>query len=236
VRGILRQLVRKIGHEFAYDLVHLSQRKAKIRFPLSRTIYSRLYLILQTTCHSTHTHASSTIHLLGKCPCIGKCLPGQMSFCANVLLGKCLLSKCLYGQMSFWANILLGKCLLGKCLLGKCLLGKCLSGKMSFGANDFWANVFWANVVWANVVSPPSRSSICDYQFCIFTSCNEVASYLRMPIAEVSSYFGEVVFCRDFLGFCNLFLQGATIPNHYSLAKVGFLQTIHYSMSNIVNK
>jgi hypothetical protein len=36
--------------------------------------YSRLFVILQTTRHITHTHASSTIHLLGKCPF------GQMSF------------------------------------------------------------------------------------------------------------------------------------------------------------
>jgi hypothetical protein len=92
--------------------------------------YSRLYLILQTTRHSTHTHASNTIHLLGKCPC------GQMSFWANVLLGKCLLGKCLYRHMSFWANV----------LLGKCLVGKSISGQRSF-----WVNVFWANVLWANV-------------------------------------------------------------------------------------
>jgi hypothetical protein len=100
---------------------------------------------LQTTHHSTHTHGSSTIHLLGKCPC------GQISFWAYVFLGKRrlgkrLMSKCPSGQMSFfswqmsfwadvfWANI---------------FLGKCLSGQMSFRAN-----VVWANVVWANVVSP----------------------------------------------------------------------------------
>jgi hypothetical protein len=92
--------------------------------------YSRLYLILQTTRHSTHSHAASTIHLLGKCLC------GQMSFWANVFLGKCLSGQMSFGQMSsgqmyFWANV----------FLGKCLLGKCLSGQMSF-----WANVFWANV------------------------------------------------------------------------------------------
>jgi hypothetical protein len=115
--------------------------------------YSRFYLILQTTCHSTHTHASSTIHLLGQMSLwanvfLDKCLSGQISFWANVLLGKCLLGKCLSGQTSFWANV----------FLGKCLLGKCLSGQMFFWANAFWANVhpgkclygqmsFWANVV-----------------------------------------------------------------------------------------
>jgi hypothetical protein len=56
--------------------------------------YSHLYVILLTTRHNTHTHASSTIHLLSKC------LSGQMSFWANVFLGKCL-----SGQMSFWANV-----------------------------------------------------------------------------------------------------------------------------------
>jgi hypothetical protein len=68
---------------------------------------------------------------------LGKCLYGQMSFWANVLLGKCLLGKCLSGQMSFWANVLLGKR-----LMGKRLLGKCLSGQTSFWANISWANVF----------------------------------------------------------------------------------------------
>jgi hypothetical protein len=96
--------------------------------------------------HSTHTHASSTIHLLGKCPC------GQMSFWANVFLGRCL-----SGQMSFWANVFWANVFLGKrpsgqtsfwanVLLGKCLLSKCLSGQMSF-----WLNVFWSNVLWANI-------------------------------------------------------------------------------------
>jgi hypothetical protein len=119
--------------------------------------YSSLYMILQTTPHSTHTHASSTIHLLGKCPC------GQTSFWANVFLGKCL-----SGQMSFWANVfwangLLGKrpswqtsflanFLLGKCLLGKCLFGQMSSGQTSYGQMSIWANVFWADVFWANVV------------------------------------------------------------------------------------
>jgi hypothetical protein len=46
-----------------------------------------------------------------------------------------------YGQMSFWANVFLGKH-----LLGKRLMGKCPSGQMSFWANVFWTDVFWANV------------------------------------------------------------------------------------------
>jgi hypothetical protein len=39
VRGILRQLVRRIGIKSAYDLVPLSQRKAKMPFPLIHTIH-----------------------------------------------------------------------------------------------------------------------------------------------------------------------------------------------------
>jgi hypothetical protein len=71
---------------------------------------------------------------------------GQMSFWANVFMGKCLLGKfrlgkCLYGQMSFWANVFLGKCRMdkrpsGQTLYGQMSLGKCL-----------WANVLWANVI-----------------------------------------------------------------------------------------
>jgi hypothetical protein len=144
--------------------------------------YSCLYQILQTTCHSTHTHASSSIHLLGKCPC------GQMTFWANVFLGKCLSGQMSSGQMYFWANVLLGihpsgqmssgqmsfwaNVFLGKRLPGKPLMGKCPSGQMSFWANDFWADDFWANVVldkclgkclwanvvWANVGSPTAYS------------------------------------------------------------------------------
>jgi hypothetical protein len=83
--------------------------------------YSCLYLILQTTHHSTHTHASSTNHLPGKRPC------GQMSFCANVFLGKCL-----SGHIAFWANV----------FWANVFLGKRPSGQTSFGANVFWANVF----------------------------------------------------------------------------------------------
>jgi hypothetical protein len=132
--------------------------------------YSHLYLILQTTRHSTHIHASSTIHLLGNIR-VGKCLSGQMSFWADIFLGRCLWAN-VSGQMSFWANVLLGKrpsgqmssgqmyfwanVFLGKRLLGKRLMGKCPSRQMSFWANVFWADVFWANVVlgkclWANV-------------------------------------------------------------------------------------
>jgi hypothetical protein len=128
--------------------------------------YSRLYLILQTTCHSTHTHASSTSYLLGKCPC------GQMSFWANVFLGRCL-----SWQMSFWANVFLGKCPSGQTsawanvfwvnvFLGKCLSEQMSSGQTSYGQTSIWANIFLgkcllgrcllANVVlgkclWANV-------------------------------------------------------------------------------------
>jgi hypothetical protein len=84
-----------------------------------------------------------TFHLLGKYPCgkmMSKRPSGQMSFWANVFLGKRPSGQMSSGQMSFWANVFLGKCLL-------CLLGKCRSGQMSFWANVFWANVFWANVV-----------------------------------------------------------------------------------------
>jgi hypothetical protein len=124
--------------------------------------YSRLYLILQTTRHSTHTHASSTIHLLVKRPC------SQISFWANVFLGRCPSEQISSGQMSFWSNLLLGKrpsgqmssgqmsiwanVFLGKRLLVKRLMGKCPSGQTSF-----WANVFWADVLWANVVLVSGR-------------------------------------------------------------------------------
>jgi hypothetical protein len=139
--------------------------------------YSRLYLILQTTCHSTHTNASSTIHLLGKCPCgqmyfwdknvfLGqKCLSGQTSFWANDFWANDFLVKCLsgqtssgqtsYGQMSIWANVFLGKCLLGICLLGKCRSGQMFLGKC------LWANVVWANVVSPSVTNPPVN----DHEF-----------------------------------------------------------------------
>jgi hypothetical protein len=66
---------------------------------------------------------------------------GQLSFWANVSLGKYHLGQCLSGQMSFWANV---------------FVGKCLSGQMSF-----WANVIWANVVWANVTMGKRRMDKC---------------------------------------------------------------------------
>jgi hypothetical protein len=94
--------------------------------------------------HSTHTHASSTIHLPGKCPCgqmsfwangfLGRCPSGQMSsgqmaFWANVLLGKRPSGQISSRQMSFWANVFLGKCLWENVRLGKCCMGKCRKGK-----------------------------------------------------------------------------------------------------------
>jgi hypothetical protein len=72
---------------------------------------------------------------------------GQMSFWANVLLGKRPSAQMSSGQISLWANVILGKH-----LLGKRLMGKCPSGQMSFWANVFWADVFWADVFWAIVV------------------------------------------------------------------------------------
>jgi hypothetical protein len=67
---------------------------------------------------------------------LGKCLSGQLSSWANVLLGKRLLGKCLSGQMSFWANVFWANIFLGKCLFGQMSSGQMLSGQMSF-----WANV-----------------------------------------------------------------------------------------------
>jgi hypothetical protein len=136
------------------------------QFLLICTIHAHLWYCRQFNTARTHTHALSTIHLLGKCPW------GQMSFWANVFLGKCLLGKCLLGkccsgqmsfwanvfwanvflgkylfgqmssgQMSIWANVFLGKCLLGKWLLGKFVLGKCLwanvSGQLSYGQMSY---------------------------------------------------------------------------------------------------
>jgi hypothetical protein len=57
---------------------------------------------------------------------------GQMSFWANVFLGKCLLGKCLSGQMSFWADV----------FWSNVILGKYLSGQMSSEQMSIWANVF----------------------------------------------------------------------------------------------
>jgi hypothetical protein len=76
----------------------------------------------------------------------------QLSFCANVSLGKSLLGKCLSGQMSFWAIAFPVKCRKGNFIsdqivfLIKCHLSNCLSGQMSLWVNVFLANVFWANV------------------------------------------------------------------------------------------
>jgi hypothetical protein len=144
--------------------------------------YSLIYLILQTTRHSTHTHASSTIHLLGKHAC------GHMSFWANVFLGQSLLGKCLSGQMSFWANVfwfwannVWANVFWGVCLLGKCLMGKCPSGQIYFWANVFWAHVFWANVVlgkclWANVSRQMSLGK-CRMVKCRVTVGHDVPSF-----------------------------------------------------------
>jgi hypothetical protein len=71
----------------------------------------------------------------------------QMSFWANVFLGKCPSGQVSSGQMSFWANA----------FLGKCLMGKCLSRQMSYGQMSIWANVFLGKCLyvqmlfWANV-------------------------------------------------------------------------------------
>jgi hypothetical protein len=67
------------------------------------------------------------------CACKGdtifeKGISWQMSFWANVFLGKCLLGECLSCQMSFWAIV---------------FLGKCLSGQISSGEMSFWAIVFF---------------------------------------------------------------------------------------------
>jgi hypothetical protein len=64
-----------------------------------------------------------------------------MSFWANVLLGKFLLSKCLSGQISFWANVFWSNV-----VWANVFLGNCLSGQMSSGQTPFWANVVKANV------------------------------------------------------------------------------------------
>jgi hypothetical protein len=140
VREILPYLVRRIGHKSAYNLVHLSQRKAKLTFPLIHTIHVYTSDIADNSSQYAHLcfkhYSSSGQTSLCTNVFLGRCLSGRMSFWANVLLGKCLLGKCPSGQMSFWANV----------LLGKCLLGKCLSGQMSF-----WANVLWANALCANV-------------------------------------------------------------------------------------
>jgi hypothetical protein len=107
-------------------------------------LFTFICVILQTTRHKTHTHASSTIHLLGKCPC------GQMSFWANVFLGKCL-----SGQMSFWANVFWANV-----FWANVHLGKCLSGQMSSGQMLFWANVVLGKCIWLNVSGQMSYGQI----------------------------------------------------------------------------
>jgi hypothetical protein len=88
--------------------------------------HSRLYVILQTTICNMHTHALSTIQILG-----------QMSFWSNVFWSN----KCLSGQMSFWANVFLGRFIIGNRHMGKCLSWQISSGQMSYGEMSFWANV-----------------------------------------------------------------------------------------------
>jgi hypothetical protein len=70
----------------------------------------------------------STNVFLGKHPG-GQISSGQLSFWANVFLGKCLSGQMLSGQMSsgqmsFWANVFLGKCCLGKCPHGQTSYGQ----------------------------------------------------------------------------------------------------------------
>jgi hypothetical protein len=69
---------------------------------------------------------------------------GQISFWADVFLGKCSSGQMSSGQMSFWASVAWASV-----FWANVFLGKCLSGQMSF-----WANVVWANVEWANVMEP----------------------------------------------------------------------------------
>jgi hypothetical protein len=155
VHGILRQFVCRIGHESAYDLVHLSQKKAKITFPLIRTIhvYTRYCRQLGTTC----TPMLQALFIFWANDLVGKCLSGEMSFWANVFLGKCPFwqtssGPILSGQMSFWANVLLGKCLSGQMsfwanvLWANVFLGRCLSGQMSSGQTFYGQMTIWANV------------------------------------------------------------------------------------------
>jgi hypothetical protein len=145
---------------------------------------------------------------------MGKCLSGQLSFFANVLLSKCHLGKCLSGQMSFWANVLLGKCLLGKCRFGQMsiwanvfwanvFLGKCLSGQMSF-----WANVVWANVplgkrrmgkwLWANVSGQTSYEQMSFLKHTIGLWLYEFSSPKTMSEKESKFSFSSACMpCRN---------------------------------------
>jgi hypothetical protein len=83
--------------------------------------HSRLYVILQTNLCNMHTHALSTIQILG-----------QMSFRSNVFWSN----KCLSWQMSFCANV----------IWVNVHLGKCLSGQISSGQTFYGEMLFWANV------------------------------------------------------------------------------------------
>jgi hypothetical protein len=98
---------------------------------------------------------------------------GQMSFWANVFLGKCLSGQTSFWANVFWANVFLGKCLSGQMssgqmlsglmffwanvFLGKCGLGKRPSGQTSHGQTSL-GKFLWANVVWANVIEPFNTS------------------------------------------------------------------------------
>jgi hypothetical protein len=69
----------------------------------------------------------------------------------NILLWVIVLLKMCSWQMSFEANVFLGKCPLWQRLLGNIFwanvfLGKCLSRQMFFWANVLLANVYWSNV------------------------------------------------------------------------------------------
>jgi ligand-binding sensor protein len=103
---------------------------------------------------------------------LGNCISGQMSFWANVLLGKRLLGKCLSGQMSFCADV----------FLGKSRLGKCLSGQISF----------WANVIWANVTEP-IQLQLSLVNFC-FALCGflTMRKYKDKRIILINGQFGTI--------------------------------------------
>jgi hypothetical protein len=149
------------------DLIEITKNFAHLH-------HSRSYRKLQTIQHNTHAHPCFKHYSFsGQMSFwanvfLGKCLSAQMSFWANVFLGKCLLGKCLSGQMSFWANVSLGKCLSGQMSFwanvfgqmsfwANVFLGKCLSGQMSSGQMSFWANVFLGKCLLGKC---PSRRNI----------------------------------------------------------------------------
>jgi hypothetical protein len=159
------QLIRRIGHKSVCNLVQLSQRKAKITFPLIRTIHVYIWYCRQLVTARTPMLQALFIFpanvlvgkclfrqmyiFLGRCPS-GQISSGQMSFWANVLLGKppsgqTCSGQTSSGQMFFWANVFLGKRLLGKRLMGKCLLNRCLLGKCCFRQMSL-GKCLWANV------------------------------------------------------------------------------------------